>query len=146
MIVALGAALAAALLALVHWLGFHRDRSFFPTVLMVIAGYYVLFAFMAGQAIAFELLAAAVFCAIAIAGYWRSAAIVGVGVLLHGVFDAVHPHMVVNAGVPAWWPPICLGFDVVLGGWILYLSWRGAAAPSHPDQRRKHHEAEVDRA
>lgn len=134
MIIALGAVLAAVLLGCTHWLGFHRDRSFFPTVLMVIAGYYVLFAFMAGQAIVFELLAAAVFVAIAIAGYLRSAALVGVGVLLHGVFDVVHPHVVDNAGVPSWWPPICLGFDAVLGAWILLLAWRpGLVAESHPD-------------
>lgn len=138
MIIALGAVLAAALMGLAHWLGFDRDRSFFPTVLMVIAGYYVLFAFMAGQAILFELLAALVFCAVAVVGYWRDLLWVPVGVLLHGAFDVIHPYAVVNDGVPAWWPAICLGFDVVLGLWILALVW---LRRSHPHDGRKHHEA-----
>jgi hypothetical protein len=30
----------------------------------------------------------------------------------HGVQDAVHGHIVANAGVPAWWPAWCLAYDV----------------------------------
>ncbi|MBR9814362.1 hypothetical protein GYB61_10970 [bacterium] len=143
MVISLGAGLAFALLGLAHWLGFDRDRSFFPTVLMVIAGYYVLFAVMAQQAIAFELLAATVFCAVAVIGYLRSQLWVAAGVLVHGVFDVVHPHTVANAGVPDWWPALCLGFDAVLGIWIVALHWQRR---SHPHDSSKHHETEIDRA
>lgn len=45
----IGGFLAAATALLAGALGFARDRSFFPTLLIVIATYYVLFAAMGGS-------------------------------------------------------------------------------------------------
>jgi len=47
----------------------------------------------------------------------------GVGVLLvgHGVYDQVFAH---DAGMPIWYPPFCLGVDIVLGIAIIALAQR----------------------
>ena len=51
--------------------GFDRDRSFYPTVTIVIASYYALFAVMAGStnALAVESVAMMVFLTAAIVGF-----------------------------------------------------------------------------
>jgi hypothetical protein len=43
-VVGIGLAILVSLVA--RWVGFDRDRAFYPTVLVVIASYYVLFAVM----------------------------------------------------------------------------------------------------
>ena len=122
MLFAIGVVLAAGLLVAAHWLRFDEDRSFFPTLLIVIAGYYVLFAIIGEQGVVTELLIATAFIAIATTGAFWGLLGVGIGVLLHGVYDLVHPLTISNPGVPAWWPAFCAGFDVVLGAWVVYLS------------------------
>jgi hypothetical protein len=45
----------------------------------------------------------------------RFAPLVGVGWLLHELSDvALHPGF-----VPSWYPPLCLGFDVAVGGVLI---------------------------
>lgn len=104
-----------------------QDRSFYPTILIVIATYYVLFAFMSGESIVEEIVVAAVFSIAAIAGGIMLPALVGAGILLHGVFDFVRPLFISNSGVPAWWPAFCGGVDILLGAWVIWLSFKGAA-------------------
>jgi hypothetical protein len=104
--------------------GFDRDRAFYPTVTIVVASYYVLFAAMSGslQTVVVEAAAMSLFAAAAVAGFKSSAWIVVVALAGHGVFDAVHGHIVENAGVPAWWPAWCLAYDVGAAaglGWLL---------------------------
>lgn len=102
--------------------GLERDRAFYPTVLIVIASYYLLFAVMGGsmQALGAELAAMAVFVVAAVFGFKRGLWPVAVGLALHGVFDFFHADFIANPGVPVWWPGFCLGFDVVAGA---YLGW-----------------------
>ncbi len=45
----IGTLLALGVGALSTWIGFDRDRAFYPTVMIVIASYYVLFAAMGGS-------------------------------------------------------------------------------------------------
>ena len=104
-----------------------QDRSFFPTILIVIATYYVLFAFMSGESIVEEIVGAAVFSIAAIAGGIMLPVLVGVGILLHGVFDFLRPMFISNSGVPTWWPGFCAGVDILLGAWVIWLSVKGAA-------------------
>jgi len=104
--------------------GFDRDRAFYPTVLIVIASYYVLFAVMAGdiRAVVLEAVMMLVFVIAAVAGFKRSAWIIVAGLAAHGVQDAVHGHIIANPGVPLWWPAWCLAYDVGAAGalaWIL---------------------------
>ena len=102
--------------------GFDRDRAFYPTVMIVIASYYALFAVMAGSVdvLVLEVIPIAVFVVASLAGFKYSLWLVAAALVAHGVFDLVHGQLIINAGVPAWWPNFCLGYDVVAG---IYLSW-----------------------
>lgn len=49
--------------------------------------------------------------------------------LLHGGYDAVHPQLFVNPGVPAWYPPYCASVDVAIGLYLGWLAWQLAQPP-----------------
>jgi hypothetical protein len=103
--------------------GFDRDRAFYPTVLMVIASYYVLFAAM-GASVHTVLLESAVMTAFviaAVAGFKSSVWIIVAALAGHGVLDAVHGSVVQNAGVPGWWPGFCLAYDLGAAGGLAWL-------------------------
>lgn len=73
-----GLTLGAGIAAAARWAGYDRDRSFYPTVLMVIASYYVLFAVMGGRALGVELAIATGFAGLAWLG-GRGTALAGRG-------------------------------------------------------------------
>lgn len=54
----------------------------------------------------------------------RSAVVVGVLWLLHGLFDLVHGQLITNPGVPDGYPIFCFVVDVVVGAYLLWLSRR----------------------
>ena len=109
--------------------GFDRDRAFYPTVLIVVASYYVLFAVMSGsvETVLLESVVMALFAVAAVAGFKGSAWIVVAALAGHGVQDAVHGHIVANAGVPAWWPAWCLAYDVGAAGALAWILMRADA-------------------
>ena len=120
--------------------GFDRDRAFYPTVLIVIASYYVLFAVMgaSGRTLVIEIFAASGFLLFAILGFKRNLWLVVAAIVGHGVFDFVHHLLIQNPGVPRWWPGFCLAFDVILGGSLavhLVKSSRLSREPGAPDRR-----------
>ena len=118
-----GALLAFAVGVVATRLRLDRDRAFYPTVLIVVASYYALFAAMAGSgpALLVESAGIILFCAAAIVGFKRSLWLVVAGLAGHGVFDGFHGHMITNPGVPPWWPGFCLTYDVVAAGYLAYL-------------------------
>ncbi len=118
----IGAVLALSVGLLMTVIGLDRDRAFYPTVMIVIASYYALFAVMGAstQVLMVESIAIVVFLGASIAGFKRSLWIVVAALALHGVFDLVHGHLINNPGVPAWWPSFCLAYDVVAA---VYLAW-----------------------
>ena len=120
-------ALAVGMLATV--VGFERDRAFYPTVMIVIASYYVLFAVSgaSGDIIATEVAIMAVFAGLAIAGFKRSLWLVVAALAAHGLFDWLLAPQIPNPGVPSWWPPFCLAYDVVAAA---YLAYRLSRAPA----------------
>lgn len=107
--------------------GFDRDRAFYPTVMIVIAAYYVLFAAMGASthALVLESLAGTVFLAAAVAGFRSSLWLVVAALAAHGVFDLVHAEIIANPGVPVWWPQFCLAADVGLAAWLGWMLKRG---------------------
>jgi hypothetical protein len=119
-----GIVLSVGVALFARYVGFDRDRAFYPTVMIVIASYYVLFAAMGGsvQTVVIESVLMMPFAAAAVAGFKSSPWIVVVALAGHGAFDAVHGSVVENAGVPVWWPAWCLAYDVgaaVCLGWLL---------------------------
>lgn len=117
-----GIVLSIGVAAFARLVGFDRDRAFYPAVLIVIASYYVLFAAMIAsiQTVALEAAVMTVFVVAAVAGFKGSAWIIVAALAGHGLQDAVHSHIVANAGVPAWWPAWCLAYDVGAAG---ALAW-----------------------
>ena len=124
-----GIALSIGVAVFARCVGFDRDRAFYPAVLIVVASYYVLFAAMIGsvQTVLVESIIMALFVIAAVAGLKGSAWIVVAGLAAHGVQDAVHGHIVANAGVPAWWPAWCLAYDVGAAGALAWLLMRARA-------------------
>ncbi|MEW6324437.1 MAG: hypothetical protein AB1515_03515 [Nitrospirota bacterium] len=122
----IGAVLAVVIGAMAAATGFDRDRVFYPTLLIVIAGYYILFAVIDGRAntITVETVIALGFGLLAVAGAWWNPWLVVIGLVAHGMFDGVHHLVISNAGVPPWWPGFCLVFDWGLAGWIGLLIFR----------------------
>jgi hypothetical protein len=106
--------------------GLDRDRAFYPTVLMVIASYYVLFAVMSESVhtVILESAVVIVFAIAAVAGFKSSAWIVVAGLAGHGIFDAFHGKVVENSGVPVWWPAFCLAYDLGAAGSLAWLITR----------------------
>jgi len=111
-----------------------RDRAFYPTVMIVIAFYYVLFAVMGGssRALVAESLIAGIFVLAASLGFRSSLWVVVAALAAHGLQDFVHARLVVNPGVPAWWPAWCGAYDVAAAG---YLAWRLTREPAAATRR-----------
>jgi len=114
----IGLALSLAVAGFAATLDLDRERAFYPTLLIVIATYYVLFGVMGGsaRALALEIAAASAFLVMAVLGFKRNLWLVAGAIVGHGVFDFVHHWFIENPGVPSWWPGFCLTFDVVFGG------------------------------
>jgi hypothetical protein len=86
-----------------------RERAFYPTVLIVIASYYVLFAVMgdSSRALLFEVIVASGFLLFAVLGFKRSLWFAVSAMVGHGVFDFAHHWFIQNPGVPGRWPGFC---------------------------------------
>ena len=126
----IGMLLSLAVVALAATMGMDRDRAFYPTVLIVVASYYVLFAAMggSGRTIVVEIVVASGFLLFAIVGYKISLWLVAIGLVGHGVIDIFHHLVIENPGTPHWWPGFCMACDVVLGGFLMVLLWRRRVA------------------
>jgi hypothetical protein len=104
-----------------------RDRAFYPTVTIVIASYYALFAVMGASThtLVLESLAGVVFLLAAVYGFRSSLWVVVAALAAHGIFDLVHASAIHNPGVPTWWPEFCLAFDVTAAVYLAWLLRRG---------------------
>ena len=134
----IGITLAVTVGVFARWVGLDRDRAFYPTVMIVIASLYGLFAILADSPVVLvaEFAVGAGFIALATVGFKRSLWLVVAALAAHGLFDILHPHAFHNPGVPAWYPEFCLAYDVAAAG---FLGWRlrqfkraanGSAMPS----------------
>jgi hypothetical protein len=120
---AIGIAAATAVGIFATVIGFDKERSFYPVVLIVIAALYILFAVMAGStdSLIAEAIPAFAFVVLAALGYRKTPWLVVAGLALHGVFDFFHHAIIVNPGVPVWWPGWCLSYDVMAAAYLAAL-------------------------
>ncbi len=130
----IGLVISSAVALMARGVGFDRDRAFYPTAVIVIASYGVLFATIGGSssALVAELGVMLAFTVLAVVGFRSNPWLVVTALAGHGLFDAVHGHVIDNAGMPAWWPAFCASYDLGAGAWLAWLlrDRRGLAAPS----------------
>lgn len=120
-LVGIGTAIAVGLFA--SLVGLDKERGFYPTVLIVIASYYILFAATGASPLALmvEALPAAVFILVAVVGFKGNAWILVAGLVAHSVFDFTHEWIIVNRGVPDSWPGFCLAYDSTAALYLAFL-------------------------
>jgi hypothetical protein len=123
-----GIVLALTVSVVATLVGFDRDRAFYPTVLVVIASYYVLFAVIGGSshALVVETLVMAGFLLVAAVGFRGNLWLVVAALAAHGIFDLLHRLVVDNPGMPAWWPAFCLTYDITAAAFLAWLLIRRA--------------------
>ena len=129
-----GIVLSVGVALFARTVGLDRDRAFYPTVMIVIASYYVLFAAISGsvQTVLLESIVMTGFAIAAVVGFKSSAWIVVGALAGHGVFDALHGKVIENSGVPVWWPAWCLAYDL---GVAACLAWLIKREPEPNDAR-----------
>lgn len=122
----IGTVLAGCVSLFARLAGFDRDRAFYPTMLVVIASFYIVFAVMGGTvyALAVESMFTLGFLVVAVLGFRLNPWIAVAGLAGHGLFDVVHGSLLSNPGVPAWWPPFCLAYDLTAASCAAWLSTR----------------------
>lgn len=122
-----GALLAFAVGLFARASGLDRDRAFYPTVAIVVASYYSLFAVIGAstRALVLESLVAGAFAALATLGFRASLWIVVIALGTHGVFDLAHGRVISNPGVPSWWPAFCLTYDATAAAFLAWLLTTG---------------------
>lgn len=115
-----GASIAVLVGLLATFTGLDRGRAFYAAVTIVVAHYYVLFAVVGGAdaALLTECAIMSAFVVAAVVGFRRTPWLLVAALAGHGVLDLAHPHLVDNAGVPAWWPDFCLAYDVVAAAYL----------------------------
>ena len=129
----IGVVLALAVSLFARFVGLDRDRAFYPTVMIVIAFIYGLFAVMGGSPaeLAGEWVAMGGFIFLSVLGFRLNLWFVVAALFAHGVFDFFHGHLIANPGVPVWWPAFCGTYDVTAAGWLAWMirSGRTTARP-----------------
>ncbi|QFT45380.1 hypothetical protein FIU97_02215 [Roseivivax sp. THAF40] len=117
-----GIAFAGLIIALMHLSDMSRDRAAGPVMLVAIALFYPVFAVEHGDMadIALHAAIAVAFTTIASTGYRTRFAWVGLGLIGHGLFDAI-AHFGLDSPAPDWWSPFCIGVDLVLGCWLFWF-------------------------
>ena len=138
LLIGLGLAVAVAIFARI--VGLDRDRAFYPTVLIVVGSYYVLFAAMAGgmTGLRLDILFFLAFAGSAVLGFRTSMWIVAAGLALHGVFDFARLGLLPAPGAPQWWPDFCGGFDVAAAVVLGALLVAGKGGPARPQSGANH--------
>lgn len=128
----IGIGLAIAAFFFARFVGLDRDRAFYPTVMIVIALLYALFAAIgrSGTALALESIGIVGFVLLAVLGFKSSLWLVVVALFGHGVYDFFHEHLFMNPGVPAWWPAFCSAYDITAAAGLAGLLLRPGSVPA----------------
>lgn len=133
----LGAALAAAFVLVLARLGPRLERLAWALLLVVAALIYVGFALRrpgGSEWLLLELGGVVLFSLFAVAGVARSPLFLSAGWVLHVAWDVgLHGLSGESAAfVPGWYPALCIGYDLVVGLYILrrHGAWRVVEAAS----------------
>jgi len=57
-----------------------------------------------------------------------------VALAAHGILDLFHGSVVMNAGVPFWWPAFCMTYDLTAAA---FLAWTLHRSPSLAKPRQQ---------
>ena len=127
----IGVVLALVVGAFGTLVGLDRSRAFYPTLMIVIALLYGLFAVLAGSVptLARESVGIVAFIVVSVIGFKRNLWWVVAALFLHGIYDLFHPHLITNPGVPAWYPQFCSAYDVVAAAYLAVLLIRRKDQP-----------------
>ncbi len=119
----IGVVLALVISLFARFVGLDRDRAFYPTVMIVIALLYVLFAVIGGssRALALDGLLGTLFIVAAALGFRHSLWGVVWALAGHGLLDVVHGRIIANPGVPPWWPSFCSAYDLAAAAGLAWL-------------------------
>jgi hypothetical protein len=87
----IGLILSLAVAGFAAVIGFDGERAFYPTVLIVIASYYVLFAAMGAsrRTLIIETVVAGGFLLVAVLGYRKNFWLIVTALIGHGIFDFI---------------------------------------------------------
>jgi hypothetical protein len=111
--------------AAIAWAPFIPDPLAFHSVsLAMIAAIYLGFAFLDGRPaiVILELSVGTVFIVLALLGLWVAPVLIGVGLILHAVWDLAHRPRGVTTKLPSWYPAFCAAYDVVFAGVFFALA------------------------
>ena len=97
-----GVGLALVVCAFAALVGSDRDRVFYPTLVIVIAAYYIFFAMIGSSrpVLVLESLIAGAFLALAVAGFKKNLWLIVSALAGHGAFDFFHHLFIQSPGGP----------------------------------------------
>jgi hypothetical protein len=133
-----GVVLAVATGGAATLIGFDRSRTLYPFALIMIASYYCLFAVIGGseQALFQDLVMASLFAFIAVVSFRTNLCLTVAALAAHGAMDLVHYHLIINPGVPSWWPGFCSAVDITLALYLaLCIIFRRPTQSSEPAKK-----------
>jgi len=93
----IGVGLGIAVCVFAAAVGFDRERVFYPTLVPVVATYYILFAVMGNSmlALGWECLVAGAFFVSAVVGFKKNLWLIAAALIGHGAFDFFH-HLLIH--------------------------------------------------
>lgn len=121
---------AVGILTIVSVRVLRGERWLYSLGLLTLPGLYAFFALRAGEpAVGIKEMVYGVPYVVAGLGFAlvsvrRSAVVVGMFWLAHGLYDLVHDRLITNSGVPDGYPIFCFVVDVVVGLYLLWLARR----------------------
>ncbi len=94
-------------------------------LLAVIAAIYVGFAIADGRrrVLQIEVGAALAFTLLTFGGLWAVPGLLVVGYFAHGLWDVLHRPTLIDTTVARWYPPLCLGYNWVVGAYLVWWLW-----------------------
>jgi hypothetical protein len=119
--VVLGVLLALALVLVARRLGRRRELQAYAAVLVLTAVAYFLFGLLhgaPGRHLALEAVGAVAYTLAAVLGARRWPLLLAVGWTGHVAWDLFVHYAGGPNFAPAWYPVLCVGFDLFLGGYI----------------------------